>query len=869
MNLIAFEARPGALDAAGWQKFSAPAGQSVREIVLSMYGAEDGICAWVMGRAGTWEQIPRHQWPFVRPAKSDVLRFTFRPHGGGKNNLFATVAAVALAVLLPGIGTALTAAFGAFAGGLATAAIGIGTSLLIQKLFPAEGQRLAKQDTSNTKGLREVNTDSNLLARDQILPIVIDRVISPYEICEPRIQQVDGIDTVRRVFALNGRHSISNIKVDGTPISDSPSIVTTETRDGLESSGTYTSFMSDVAASVSINEALSTFIVSGTSLEDQDTPRNSEPRWMHFTTPGHDNLSEVVIRTRLDTFLKTTDDASNVRLPLRIRVRPAGGDSGDWINFPEVHIIGNSQRPATLEHRFRWDDFFGAIDQNSAFTYEFWTTVPAAGTTLSDGNTGVQWQANTQFDTEIGSGLQRSKNIRGRRNGLQVVLSESVLPKGALEWQIMRGYASIQSTLNSSYQISGTVESLFVAKSSGGWSIAVNQNAHVAQASIIQASAIANEPPCQLPGTAVVGIQSKGQSVVNVSMYASRYVLDWNGSAWATSTASSTNPATHYRQVLVDHLDAMGVDDSVIDNDAFVAWRTECAARGYACSAVMGGDSIGDTLAALAVAGFARPVFGVSYSIDYFKDRSAESPVQTFSPRNCSSISAQIVNPDRPLGVRASFENADDEYRSDEIQVTLGNAVDVSNFEAVTFSAISDPDLVRRRATFDLLQRDKRRRQWIVETSIEGVVCSVGDLVSVVSDLFDDKSHGARIRSALNSTTLVLDQSIPATAASDWADTPSVANLFTVGERSLAFVSTEAGVEQRTITAMDGNVIVLDSALTDTDNLAGAHVSITNLTNASHRCFVTSIQRQNDETAILTLVDEAPEIWSEMQRLFG
>jgi hypothetical protein len=867
MNHISIEARPGAIDAVGWQKFPAHAGQSVRDIVLSMYGSEDGICAWIAGRAGTWEQIPRERWSFVRPVKSDVIRFTFRPHGGSKNNLFATVAAIALAVLLPGIGAALGAALGTFAGGIATAAIGIGTSLLIQKLFPSEAQRIAKQDSGATRSLREVNSDANLLARDQILPIVIDRDISPYEITEPRVRQIDGIETVQRIFALNGRHLISDIKVDGTPVTTLTPI-TTETLDGATTAGTYSSIVPKISASTIVNEALSTFSTNGgTSLEDQTTPDNSEPRWMHFTTPDHDRLDEVVIRMRLTNFLKTTDDTNNVRLPMRIRVRPKGGDDGDWINLPEFHITGNEQAPVTFEHRFRWDSNFGANDGISAIGCEFWSEVPAAGFTLSDGSSGVQWQSNAHFDG--GAGFNNVQNIIWRRAGLRATFSESVLPKGALEWQVIRGYQMLQGTLNSSYQISGAVESLFVAKFSTDWKIAVSQNTHVGQVTVMQATAIADDPPCQLPGTAIVALQSKGQSVQNVTLHASRYVMDWNGSAWATETASSTNPATHYRQALVDHLDALGVDDSVIDNAAFVAWRTECAARGYKCSAVMGGDNIGTTLAALAAAGFARPVFGVSYSIDFFKDRSGESPVQTFSPRNCASISAQIVNPDRPIGIRASFENANDSYRSDEIEITTGNAVDVANWEAVTYSAIADPTLVRRRATFDLLQRDKRRRQWIVETSIEGVVCSVGDLVSVVSDLFDDKSHGARIRSALNSTTLVLDQSIPATAASDWADTPSVANLFTVGERSLAFVSTEAGVEQRTITAMDGNVIVLDSALTDTDNLAGAHVSITNLANASHRCFVTSIQRQNDESAILTLVDEAPEIWSEMQRLFG
>jgi hypothetical protein len=261
-------------------------------------------------------------------------------------------------------------------------------------------------------------------------------------------------------------------------------------------------------------------------------------------------------------------------------------------------------------------------------------------------------------------------------------------------------------------------------------------------------------------------------------------------------------------------------------------------------------------------------VFGPVFSIDYFRDRSAELPVQTFSPRN-SSVTARIISPDRAVGIRAGFENELDNYKTDEIEVTLGNVVDIENWEGVAYSAISNPSQVRERATFDLLQRDRRRREWQVETAIEGVVCQVGDLVSVVSDLFDDKSTGARIRTVIDASTLALDQSVLGSAGTSFAANPPIASLFSVGEKSIAFISTPTGMVQRNITALDGNVITLETALSSTADLVGAHVTITTVSNSTHRCFVTSIQRGNDETATLTLVDEAPMIWTEMQRLFG
>lgn len=865
--------KPGGLPV-GVQSLDVPRGQTVEEIALARYGSLHGIVAWIRETDSDvqWFELPREQWRYVRPLKDGVLTFTFRMNGGKNSNLFATVAIIGLAILAPyALGAAFPALVGAAGlgsltafGSLISAGIVIGGSLLIGKLFPGDVGSIAQRRADESSRYEEVSSDGNVLAREAFLPVAIDRRLSPPDLMEPRPRLVAGTRAIDRCMGLYGEHAITEIRIDGTPVTDIAG-VTIQTRDGDEATGCYT-FINEISVTTAIGETLPTFSLDAGSLEDQVTASNSEPRWIHFSTPGHPDLEEIAIRFRIDAFVKTDSATQKQRVPLRVQVRPKGGST--WVSLPEIHLLGRDPTTTVKDFRFRWDDMWDGVDSAGDITYEFWREVPAVTAhSLSDGSQNTtQWTANAWFDA--GTGYQSTTNIYGQRSGLRVRLSESMVAKGDLEWRVMRGYASDNTALNGSYQIGSVTESLFVAKgSAGSYTIAVDQGAFVSQLTLEHATAIADRYPVEWPRTAIIALRST-QSLRNITCHASRRVLDWNGSAWATETTASTNPATHYHQFLLDFCNEHGLDTDLIDSAAFVSWRAECAARGYACSAVFAGESMAEILSALATAGFAREVFGLKFSIDWFRDRESDVPVQLFSPRN-SNIAFALDSPQRPFGLRVTYDDADNDNRASEIEVAIDNAADIGLWEKTSYKAISSPALVRRRATFDLLQTTERRRKWTVETAIEGVLCEVGDLASVVSDLFDDTSHGTRVRQVLDASTLVLDQAIPGQDVDgSFSDNPAVADILTVGETSLAFVHTSTGIEQRTITAVNGNVIVLDSALSTTP-VAGTIVTITTLSNASHRCFVLAVERLSEERAKLTLVDEAPQIWETMERLFG
>lgn len=877
------------------QRLTMPLGSTVAEIACASHSDLDGVHAWVKAPAShaeEWIELPRDMWRHVKPRVDDAVMFGYRLHGDWLQTAFAVAAAVLVAVAVPFVGGLLGGGIiGAIGGGLAGAAIGIGAQLAMNALFPSQQAAIgvgysggggtggaavssyaAAPPAERARQFANVESGSNLLARESYLPVVVGtRRISPPEIARPHYLLDNGIQTIQRIFALDGHHEIGAVQVDGAPVEDFESI-TIETRDGQEVTP-VTTFVTKITKPQSVGETLSTFTLDATALVDQEEPINSEPQAVRFTTAADDRLEEIAIRLQIDSAIKSDEAGTPIRIPMRIRFR-SKGSLGAWFNLPEMHFVGRDVSTSLKEVRLRWDSLFGDDGSGGAIQVEFFQRVPAASYPLSDASTGDQWQADAHF--VAAGGLRDTQNIQGRRNSIRVTLDPDLFPRVEYEWEIVRGFATTQGALeSSSYGLDGAINSLFLARNTGSiWNVPVDQGAFVGRLSVGQATAIINRQPCQRPETALLALRAKGQSVRNVTIEASGFVLDWDGVGWNTLTTTS-NPATHYRHKLHDYLVYHGISPDLIVNEQFVAWRQECIDRGYEVSAVFAGSSVREVLDAIATAGYARPRFSDGFGIDWFRDRSAGRPVQTFSPRN-ASISVEWVSPEKPVGIRATFQNADRDFADDEIQINNPFYANFSGYEVHTYSSIAKPSLVERRAFFDMLQAYyQQRRAWVVDCSIEGLICDRGDLVGLVTDLNDDAHSGARIRKMFDTTTFTYDQEIPTESTTSIFGEPNIfdpAEIFTVGEQSVVLVSTPTGTEMRAIVAAEeqpeGWMIRVDQPFSSTD-LAGAHFVVGPASRFMTRCIVSDVKRQGEERAQLVLVDEAPEIYQKLLERFG
>lgn len=847
------------------QRLEVPVGMSIEDIALKAHATLENLTAWVRapdGHTSEWIEVPRAMWSWIKPKVADAVMFGFRP---GNNNILRSVFAIAATIIATVVAPYLAPIIGTFGAALVSTAITVGAALAANALFPAEAPTLAAagqspafgQDKSST--FRNVDSDSNILAKEGYLPMVFGkRRLSLTEIAQPRPFLQDGIQSIDRLFALDGAHKISDIQIDGSPVGDLDS-VTTQIIEGFEADPTDT-FITKISNLQSIGEALSSFALDGTSLVDQDTPANSKPRWTRFSTASDSKLEEITIRLRVESLFKSDSASGNVRLPARLRFRPKGS-TGAWTNLPEVHMVGRTTQTVLQEIRIRWDSEFGSSAAVGDISHEFFYTVPAATSgTLSSGATGAQWTADAAFTSDT---------VRAGRDGIRVTLNEDTFSKQEYEFEIKRGAVINQSDFSTSnYTISGTVHSFFEAYSSGGWRIHAEQGVYPARLTADFALALVDRKPCQKPGTCLIALRSVGQSVRNVTALCERYVNDWDGAGWNTLTVSE-NPATHFRQLTHDYLTYHGINTDLIPSDEFVAWRAEAIARGYKVSAVAGGETIADVWDQIAAAGFARKKLSDIFGIDWFRDRSGDRPVQVFSPRN-ASISFEWNHRPQPLGIRSKFQNEDTGYRDDELQVSNPIYASERGYDVRTYRSIADPDLAEMRAFFDLLQAQyQTRRVYMVETALEGMMCDRGDLIGIVSDLVDDSSSGTRISSVLSNTTFEIDQILPPVPTENLFSSDDLfaeGNLFDIGLRSIALIPTPTGTQEVTVVGVQGRTIRVSPAIdiADPQDLKGSHIIIGTRERLMRRVIVGEVVRGQEERATLVCVDEAPEIYEQM-----
>ena len=508
--------------------------------------------------------------------------------------------------------------------------------------------------------------------------------------------------------------------------------------------------------------------------------------------------------------------------------------------------------------------------------FAFWREVPPATATLFD-HSGTQWEADAAFS--FGSGLRDVKDVVGRRHGVRVTVPEEMFFDEGTEWEIIRGSASDESALNNSYQISGDVVSFCRARNEGTeptpvWFVPEQQARYPATLSIAHATAIAETHPCQKPGTALIALRSRGQNIRNVTAVMARYVMDWDGSGWNTPVISA-NPALHARQLLSDFVEYARVAQhsriprfrdmgTLIDDADFVAWRDQCDAMGARVSYLSQGEPVAMVLQSILAAGLARPSLGARLSIDWFRDRSSEQPAITFSPRN-SNLRVMYENPIRPMGVRAKFRNRHKDWREDELEVRALVTGNTGNWTREEIRGIDDPDWLRQRLTFDMLRAEHWRTVYEIETSLEGMALRRGSLIGVVTDLVDDRAHGARVRAVPDPQILDIDQIIPSQQVlpdmSEIGEGFDFDDLFEVGEQSVVLVTTPDGMEMRAIIGSEQvsrgrGRITLDSPLSSTD-VKGAHVSIGSLSNRVRRCIVVDESPRDEFSKTVVAADEA------------
>ncbi len=885
-------------------------GQSILEIVQSVPDLPRGF----IDRGGVvcinGEVVPRNLWALVRPkATSDVLPITVTLHwplqspggggGGGRSttkSIIGIVAAIALiavtAFLTAGGSLAILGALGVTGAALTigapllTAAVGIAGALAISALTAPPTTQPAAQiaNDTNSDNRDPAGANGNTISPGGSIPRVIGtRKVYPPFICEPIVQLVNTEDeTVECVVALNGPHSIDDIKIDNVSISDVPPGIEVETSSGTTGSSSLL-LVQRQGRTTNLQISLSQHKLQSddTSLLGQDL--NSDlPIWHRMTT--FDSPDVVWIHLLFPGGVTNNAGTDNIGFPFRMRMRKVGDSS--WINFPEFHFAQKSARPLRRQIRILWTasplgSGVGSFDPAQRDWYYARHTVPQQTDPPTSGTTGTTWAAHSYFTGGPGSndfvwygneGSTKLSNMTLTQDSAVFYIEPDTFTPGRYEIELIRGSAYTQSNFGRNLYIIGPspgigdVRDFFGAVSFGPYVTAMDQTGMVSTAALVRIVSVWNEHPVSTAAQdkfAFIAIRAKNRQLNRISCIATGLVPQWNGSSWITTGTGSSNPAMHYRDVLLGAQNHDPVDSTQVDNDGIVAWANLCTSHQWSVDAIIDDMRTQDALELIASCGYARPYQSDLYGVTVDNDRSADDPVQVFSRINTIGMKYDKAFARVPSGLIINYRRITKDYDNDqEIVLQTDPSVGVTGlYETITYDGIVRQGGIQARGKFDLDQANLRSTFYSFETDIESLVCRRGSLVAVQHDIMTSRMGDAHIKTVLTSggniTGFVLDAQI------DFTGTTGVAIRRSAGAVSVHQVASEShGSNGGGSTIMLSSPFAIPSGGTivgydDTNDEYGCLVVTGDLGSEYQRMLVFSITPTKDLRANVVLVDEA------------
>ncbi|MGF7005788.1 hypothetical protein [Aminobacter sp. BE322] len=874
-----------------------PVGLSVAEMAARMPGIPTEF--WVHGRIlVNGQDVPREMWAFVRPKPSTAERrvdvtLHLPPQGGGgqgRKSIFGLIAAIALTFVTGGIaqfGIPLLGIAGGTVGAqLLAASVGIVGALVVGALS-SPPVRSGKKDQSDARELEPASVSGNPLEPNAAIPRVIGtrRVFPPFAF-EPIVELVGQDEYVEAVHCLAGPHLLQDIRLGDTtwdPVA-TDSDLTIETRTGLPGERKL-ELTRRQGRTFDLGTEMS---VHGTDAQDQSKFALPLPVWHGMATA--EAPDEAWLHILVAGLTRQQDVAQKLRIPFRIRMRRRGGST--WRYLPEIHYMDATQAQRRVQIKFLFGEAFEGVlpnpSQDRGFV-EARKLVPGQNVLPL----GADFACDPYFSAGAGNDIYRYatnettnvRNILLAPDMVTVWLSAEAWPAGVYEIEIIRGATFRNDQFTSdTYVHDGSILDFYGSTTSNN--LPLTREGLLDRLQLRRIVSIRKQYPIAQKNLALIALKARNRAVGRLSVKASGYVRDWDGTGWRNLITTS-NPAPHYLDMLTGPLNFDPMPDELVDFEGLVAWRQACIDNGYSCDLVAEGEGLADVLRLVAACGYARPYQSEQWGVIRDYDRSAEAPVQVFSPRNMAGFSWKKAFPRVPAGLRVNYRNEDLDYAPKQIMVYRSGAEGTdARTEQVTYDGFVDEGKIVRRARFDLAQAEHRATFYSFTAPVEAIVCRRGSLVAVSHDILSRHYGFGRIKSVMtdggNVTGVVLDSAIDVKNAPDLlatADMLAVPDMLEVGLKTgiairradgtttIHALSNPAG-ETDTLTFVapvpdetteggpfDGGPLI--SKISE-----GCLVVAGTLGHEFKRLIVTEIANGKDLTANLTLVDEAPQLWS-------
>lgn len=330
------------------QYFRADAALTVAEIVelaRSVYGIHQGsnlsvtLDGHVIG-AGRWARIR------VKPGVS--VNIVAVPSGNFFKQILGLVAAIAISIFLPGIGSTIAGVLGFASGsvgasivtGIVGAGLTVAASLAVNALFPTStaGSSVAE----STKQLYSIGGGNNSAAQFGAVPVIFGthRVSPPY--ASGPYTELNGNDQyLRMLFCVGyGPIDVSDVKIGETPIGDFASCQYEIISDSTVSSPTlYTMPVYEETVSVELDYASS---------------------WATRTTADKVDWISVDISFPSGVYRYQKSDGNRVNYTLNIDVQYSPKGANSWVPAGNVTIVSSSNQP--IRRTVAWSVANGQYD---------------------------------------------------------------------------------------------------------------------------------------------------------------------------------------------------------------------------------------------------------------------------------------------------------------------------------------------------------------------------------------------------------------------------------------------------------------------------------------------------------------------------
>lgn len=838
----------------------------------------DAIC--INGQA-----VPRALWGMVKPKhKAGIpVEVTFHAPpiggGGGGKQILSIVASIGLLAISGGITNAVLGALGgveangaaASLARLAGAAVLIGGSAVLQALTPTPSAP-RPQDSQDARDLGSASASGNVLEPNTPLPRVVGtRKVFPPFVTEPLIY-FDGEDEVAEVVAaLAGPHLLEDIRLGDALAADVRGIEL-ETREGWPGL-----------------DPLTIVTRYGRTARDGSPIRghtvNPEDKEQLITTTGditdamplpkviatRSAPDEVWLGLQFNQGLFLTDALTEqLRVPLRIRMRLRG--AATWINLPEIHYQAVVQGPKRCSIKFVWRD---SPVEVSAVSTTGWVEARLTTPTQNIAPVGAGgWQADAYFDKDTGGDHYVTSDNAGTTDVINVIagndvcefrLDRATFTPGIYEIEITRGYAFQKANYTaSSYHLSGSVRDPFSYEGASAERIFQTKENLIDEVVLLRHNSVWNSPPVIKGNAAIIAIKARNASVERLSVLASGYVRDWDGAGWTNWTTTS-NPAPHLRDILTGEMNATRLPAEVIDDQSLVDWRAD----NWTCDAVIEGLSVDEAAQIVAGTGFGQLYQSETFGVVRDRDRSADTPIQVFTPQNSARFTWSRGYPNLPDGFRATFVDADQDYEARQIIHPPG----AGRTEQVSIEGLVSEADVRTRLQYDLDVARLRAAFYSWDAAAEAIKCRRGALVGVVSDVLSDRVFSGRIvdfdfDGSGDIEAVRIETELDLTAEPTWADITdlsAVTNMALIGAKfGMAIRRKGETVTTHEVTTSVRGTDWLD--LVTPATLAGLDygdlAAVGPLGREYRRLIVVDMVPRGLTEWSITAVGEAPEIWA-------